>query len=65
MLIDYPNATTCAVYNDYIDLHREGVYRVGVLVDDDEKDKPKEGYKEDKLPEQDVSIWLVFEKYFK
>ena len=55
VLSDYPNAITCAVYADYIDLQREGVYRVGVLVDDDDN-KPTEGYTEDKLPEQDVSI---------
>ena len=57
VLKDYPGKVSCGLYENYVDLHREGAYRVGVLADNNEEPKP--GYKVDLLPLQEVSIWWV------
>jgi len=59
VLKDYPDKTSCGLYENYVDLHREGAYRVGVLANDNEE--PKSGYKVDLLPLQEISLCSEFE----
>ena len=60
VLKDYPGKVSCGLYENYVDLHREGAYRVGVLAEENEE--PKSGYKVDLLPLQEISIWWVLKK---
>ena len=54
-VLGYQRKTVWRVYDEYIDLQREGKYRIGVIANED--DKLIDGYLEAKLPESDVSIW--------
>jgi len=58
VLTDYPDSISCGVYDEYIDLQREGKYRIGVIATED--DKLIDGYLEAKLPDSDVSICSEF-----